>query len=61
MSRRSSAQVFEEFGPLAERTGAVLLTAFGYDYVPGNLAGALALAGRRARRDAGGGRLFRAR
>jgi short subunit dehydrogenase-like uncharacterized protein len=36
-------QVFEEFGPPAERTGAVLLTAFGYDYVPGNLAGALAL------------------
>ena len=35
--------VFEEFGPRAERTGAVLLTAFGYDYVPGNLAGALAL------------------
>jgi short subunit dehydrogenase-like uncharacterized protein len=36
-------QVFEEFGPRAERTGAVLLTAFGHDYVPGNLAGALAL------------------
>jgi short subunit dehydrogenase-like uncharacterized protein len=36
-------QVFEEFGPHAEGTGAVLLTAFGYDYVPGNLAGALAL------------------
>jgi short subunit dehydrogenase-like uncharacterized protein len=36
-------QVFEEFGPRAERTGSVLLTAFGYDYVPGNLAGALAL------------------
>jgi short subunit dehydrogenase-like uncharacterized protein len=36
-------QVFEELGPRAERTGAVLLTAFGYDYVPGNLAGALAL------------------
>jgi short subunit dehydrogenase-like uncharacterized protein len=36
-------QVFEEFGPRAERTGAVLLTAMGYDYVPGNLAGALAL------------------
>jgi short subunit dehydrogenase-like uncharacterized protein len=36
-------QVFEEFGPRAEQTGAVLLTAFGYDYVPGNLAGALAL------------------
>jgi short subunit dehydrogenase-like uncharacterized protein len=35
--------VFEEFGPRAERTGAVLLTAFGYDYMPGNLAGALAL------------------
>ena len=37
-------QVFEEFGPRAERSGALLLTAFGYDYVPGNLAGALALA-----------------
>ena len=36
-------QVFEEHGPRARRTGAVLLTAFGYDYVPGNLAGALAL------------------
>ena len=36
-------QVFEEFGPRAEQTGAVLLTAMGYDYVPGNLAGALAL------------------
>jgi short subunit dehydrogenase-like uncharacterized protein len=36
-------QVFEQFGPQAERTGAALLTAFGYDYVPGNLAGALAL------------------
>jgi short subunit dehydrogenase-like uncharacterized protein len=36
-------QVFEEFGPRAERTGAVLLPAFGYDYVPGNLAGGLAL------------------
>jgi short subunit dehydrogenase-like uncharacterized protein len=37
-------QVFEAFGPRAERTGAVLLPALGYDYVPGNLAGALALA-----------------
>jgi hypothetical protein len=36
-------QVFEEFGPRAERTGAVLVTACGYDDVPGNLAGALAL------------------
>jgi short subunit dehydrogenase-like uncharacterized protein len=36
-------RVFEEFGPLAEQTGAGLVTAFGNDYVPGNLAGALAL------------------
>jgi short subunit dehydrogenase-like uncharacterized protein len=36
-------RVFEEFGPLAEQTGASLVPAFGYDYVPGNLAGALAL------------------
>ncbi|MQA14901.1 MAG: NAD(P)H-binding protein [Pseudonocardiaceae bacterium] len=45
-------RVFEEFGPLAERTGASLLTAFGNDYVPGNLAGALALqlAGEQAHR-----------
>jgi short subunit dehydrogenase-like uncharacterized protein len=40
-------RVFERFGPEAERSGAALLTAFGYDWVPGNLAGALAL------RDAG--------
>ncbi len=36
-------RVFEEFGPLAEQTGASLVTAFGHDYVPGNLAAALAL------------------
>jgi short subunit dehydrogenase-like uncharacterized protein len=36
-------RVFERYGPRAERTGASLLTAFGYDWVPGNLAGALAL------------------
>ena len=36
-------RVFEDYGPRAERTGASLLTAFGYDWVPGNLAGALAL------------------
>ncbi len=36
-------RVFEEFGPPAERAGASLLTAMGYDYVPGALAGALAL------------------
>ena len=38
---------YEWFGPEAEGTGAALLTAFGHDYVPGVLAGALAL------RDAG--------
>jgi short subunit dehydrogenase-like uncharacterized protein len=37
-------RVVEEFGPRAERTGAALLPAFGHDYVPGTLAGALALA-----------------
>ena len=36
-------RVFERYGPQAERSGASLLTAFGYDFVPGNLAGALAL------------------
>lgn len=35
--------VFEQHGPAAERAGAALLTAFGNDYVPGVLAGALAL------------------
>ena len=43
-------RVFEEFGPRADR--ATLIPAFGLDYVPGNLAGALALeeAGDRAHR-----------
>jgi short subunit dehydrogenase-like uncharacterized protein len=41
-------RVFEEHGPAAGRAGCGLLTAFGYDWVPGNLAGALAL------REAGG-------
>ncbi len=36
-------RIFEEYGPRAERAGCGMLTAFGYDYVPGNLAGALAL------------------
>lgn len=36
-------RVFEEAGPRAEATGARLLTAFGYDFVPGNLAGAMAI------------------
>src|SRR3954454_14691812 len=40
-------RVFERFGPGAEAAGCALLTAMGYDWVPGNLAGALAL------RDAG--------
>jgi short subunit dehydrogenase-like uncharacterized protein len=40
-------EVFERDGPAAQSAGCGLLTAFGYDWVPGNLAGALAL------RDAG--------
>lgn len=36
-------RVFEEFGPQAQAAGCGLLTAMGYDWVPGNLAGALAL------------------
>jgi short subunit dehydrogenase-like uncharacterized protein len=35
--------VFEQHGPAAEAAGCGLVTAFGYDWVPGNLAGALAL------------------
>jgi short subunit dehydrogenase-like uncharacterized protein len=40
-------EVFERYGPAAARAGSGMLTAFGYDWVPGNLAGGLAL------RDAG--------
>lgn len=36
-------EVFERFGPGAQSAGVGLLTAMGYDWVPGNLAGALAL------------------
>jgi len=36
-------RVFEEGGPRAEQAACGLLTAMGYDWVPGNLAGALAL------------------
>jgi short subunit dehydrogenase-like uncharacterized protein len=36
-------RVFDEFGPLAEHAGATLMTAMGYDFVPGTLAAALAL------------------
>jgi len=35
--------VFEVAGPRAERAGSTLLTAFGSDWVPGTIAGALAL------------------
>lgn len=59
-------EVFELQGPAAERAGARLVPAFGNDYVPGVLAGALALrrAGERAARVdvgyflTGGGRWF---
>jgi short subunit dehydrogenase-like uncharacterized protein len=36
-------EVFERYGAAAEQSGAAMVTAFGYDWVPGNLAGALAL------------------
>jgi short subunit dehydrogenase-like uncharacterized protein len=36
-------EVFERYGEPARAAGSGLLTAFGYDWVPGNLAGALAL------------------
>jgi short subunit dehydrogenase-like uncharacterized protein len=40
-------RVFEHYGPRAQAAGCALVTAFGFDWVPGNLAAALAL------RDAG--------
>jgi short subunit dehydrogenase-like uncharacterized protein len=45
---RFTRDVFERHGPRAEAAGCGLVTAFGYDWVPGNLAGAIAL------REAGG-------
>jgi short subunit dehydrogenase-like uncharacterized protein len=36
-------EVFERYGPAAESAGCALLTAFGFDWVPGNLAGGIAL------------------
>jgi len=36
-------RVFEHHGPAAARAGTALLTAFGFDFVPGNLAAELAL------------------
>jgi short subunit dehydrogenase-like uncharacterized protein len=43
-------EVFERYDPAARESDCGLVSAFGYDYVPGNLAGALALeqAGERA-------------
>ena len=51
-------RVFEEFSGPAEASGTTRVPAFGYDYVPGNLTGALALAadgaqGRAARVEVG--------
>jgi short subunit dehydrogenase-like uncharacterized protein len=45
-------EVFDLYGPRAQAAGCGLVTAFGYDWVPGNLAGGLALAqaGEAARR-----------
>jgi short subunit dehydrogenase-like uncharacterized protein len=36
-------RVFQQYGPAAARAGTALLTAFGYDFVPGNLAAELVL------------------
>lgn len=36
-------KVFEQWGPRAEASGSILLTAFGYDWVPGNYAATLVL------------------
>lgn len=36
-------EVFETFGPAAQSTGATLIPACGYDYVPGNCAAGIAL------------------
>jgi short subunit dehydrogenase-like uncharacterized protein len=36
-------KVFERYGAAAERSGSGMLTALGYDWVPGNLAGGIAL------------------
>jgi short subunit dehydrogenase-like uncharacterized protein len=37
-------EVFDLYGPRAQAAGCGLVTAFGYDWAPGNLAGGLALA-----------------
>ena len=52
--------VFERHGPRAQRAGVGLLTAMGFDFVPGNVAGrARAARGGRARATAVRGRLLR--
>lgn len=38
-------RVFDEFGPLAEESGAALVTAMGFDYLPGDMIGALTAKG----------------
>lgn len=38
-------RVFEEFGPLAARSGAALMTGMGFDYVPGDMIAALTAEG----------------
>ena len=36
-------EVFDRYGEAARKSGSAMLTAFGWDWVPGNLAGGLAL------------------
>ncbi|WP_283139270.1 saccharopine dehydrogenase family protein [Rhizohabitans arisaemae] len=36
-------RIFQRYGPRAASSGTALITAFGYDYVPGNLAACMAL------------------
>jgi short subunit dehydrogenase-like uncharacterized protein len=38
-------KVFEEYGPRAERAGIALVTAMGFDYVPGDMIASLAASG----------------
>src|SRR5436190_17165629 len=38
-------RVFEDYGPAAERAGVALLTAMGFDYVPGDMIAALTAEG----------------
>lgn len=38
-------KVFEDYGPRAERAGVALVTAMGFDYVPGDLIASLAASG----------------